>query len=118
MRNFFELKIWERGMDVVDAVYDVIKHLPTTEKFGLSSQMGRAAVSIPSNVAEGCARKSDAHFVQYLETSLGSTFELQTQTLIVQRRFNVSNDLTKKLLNLLDEERKMLATFISKLQPK
>lgn len=103
-------------MDVVDAAYDVIVHLPVTEKFGFSSQMGRAAISVPSNVAEGSARKSDAHFIHYLETSLGSTFELQTQTIIVQKRFNVPGYLIEKLLSLLDEERKMLSTFISKLR--
>lgn len=118
MRNFFELKIWQKGMELVDAAYDVIEHLPSTEKFGLSSQMARAAVSIPSNVAEGCARNSNAHFIQYLETSLGSTFELQTQTIIVQKRSNVSDQLTERLLLLLDEERKMLSTFISKLRVK
>jgi four helix bundle protein len=78
MRDFKELKIWQKGMEIVDITYDVIGQLPNTEKFGLASQCGRAAVSIPSNIAEGCARKSKAHFIQFLETSLGSTYELET----------------------------------------
>lgn len=118
MRNFQELKIWQMGMDLVDATYDVVELLPQTEKFGLASQMGRASVSVPSNIAEGSARKSDAHFVQYLETSLGSVFELQTQTMIVERRFKIPKEVTAKLLELLDQERKMLSRFISTLNSK
>lgn len=114
MRDFKTLKIWEKGMDVVDIAYDVIAMLPDSERYGLKSQMGRASISIPTNIAEGCARRSTKHFIQYLETSLGSTFELQTQAMVIQRKFpQVSAELVEKLLSLLDEERRMLATFIS-----
>ena len=117
MREFRELEIWKRGKSIVDATYDVLEHMPNTEKYGLSSQCGRAAVSIPSNIAEGCARTSQKHFIQFLETALGSTMELQTQMIIIERRFKVPNELTQKVLSLLDEERKMLISFIKKLQP-
>lgn len=100
-------------MDIVDATYDVIEHLPNTEKFGLSSQIGRASVSIPSNIAESCARKSVSHFIQFLETALGSTYELQTQSEIIKKRFNVSDELIQKLEGLLEEEKKMLGSYIS-----
>lgn len=116
MREFKDLKIWSKGMEVVDATYNLTEHLPNTEKFGLASQCGRAAVSIPSNIAEGCARKSKAHFIQYLETSLGSTYELQTQALIIEKRFNVPETLIKELLGLLDEEKKMLGSYIAKMR--
>lgn len=112
MRDYKELKIWHKGMDIVDATYDVIEQLPNTEKFGLASQIGRAAVSIPSNIAEGCARKSVPHFLQYLETALGSTYELQTQTAIIKRRFNASKDLILKLESLLEEEKKMIGSYM------
>ena len=115
MRDFRSLKIWQKGMEIVDATYDVIEHLPSSEKFGLSYQTGKACVSIPSNIAEGCARKSIAHYVQYLETSLGSTYELQTQTLVIMKRFQVPKDLTDKLYVLLEEETKMLGSYIRSL---
>lgn len=101
-------------MEIVDVTYTLLEYLPSTEKFGLSSQCGRAAVSIPSNIAEGCARKSQKHFVQFLETALGSTFELQTQVLIIQKRFDIPDQLPEKLLILLEEESKMLTSFINK----
>lgn len=113
MRNFKELKIWQKGMEIVDVTYNVIEQLPNTEKFGLAAQCGRAAVSIPSNIAEGCARKSNAHFIQYLETALGSTYELETQVLIIQSRFKVDEELSSKLLALLEEEKKMLGSYIA-----
>lgn len=113
MRDFKELKIWQKGMEIVEVTYDVIEQLPGTEKFGLASQCGRAAVSIPSNIAEGCARKSKAHFIQFLETALGSTYELQTQALIIQSRFSVSSETIQKLLELLEEEKKMIGSYIA-----
>jgi four helix bundle protein len=115
MRDFKDLTIWQRGMDVVETTYDLIALLPDSERFGLRTQMARCSVSIPSNIAEGCSRKSDKHFIQYLETALGSTFELQTQALIVQRRFSVPTELIEKLNSQLEEERKMLARFIANL---
>jgi len=116
MRDFKELKIWQKGMEIVSATYDVVEKLPNEEKFGLRSQCSRAAVSIPSNIAEGSARKSVAHFIQYLETSLGSTYELETQVIIIRERFQISDELTKKLLDLIVEEKKMLGSYIAKLR--
>ena len=104
-------------MEIVYATYDVVEHLPATEKFGLRSQCSRAAVSIPSNIAEGSARNSIAHFIQYLETALGSTYELETQIIIIQSRFDISDELTSKLIGLVEEEKKMLGSYISKLKP-
>ncbi|MCF8275373.1 MAG: four helix bundle protein [Flavobacteriales bacterium] len=116
MRDYKELKIWQKGMEVVTATYDLVNELPDVERFGLRSQCSRAAVSIPSNIAEGSARKSTAHFLQYLETALGSTYELETQTIIIQQRFKLPIELTDKLLTLLDEEKKMLGSFMAKLR--
>lgn len=116
MREYKDLKIWDKGMEIVDATYDLIDHLPKTERYGLASQCGRAAVSIPSNIAEGCARKSTAHFIQFLETALGSTYELQTQAIIIKKRFDVPKEEVDKLISLLDEEKKMLGSYIGKLR--
>ncbi len=103
-------------MEIVSATYDVVEKLPSTEKFGLRSQCSRAAVSIPSNIAEGSARKSVAHFMQYLETALGSTYELETQVMIIQERFQISTDLMEKLSGLINEEKRRLGSYMSKLK--
>ena len=115
MREFRDLEIWKRGMQIANAMYDVIDYMPSTERYGLSSQCGRAAVSVPANIAEGCARSSQKHFAQYLETSLGSTLELQTHLLIIEGRFHVPAHLIQQANILLDEARKMLIAFIKKL---
>ena len=77
MRNFRNLEIWNNGMELVVTVYQLVKQLPQEEIFGLRSQITRAVVSIPSNIAEGCGRSSDRHFKSYLETSLSSAYELE-----------------------------------------
>lgn len=115
MGDFKDLQIWHKGMEIVNATYDVIELLPTSEKFGLASQCGRASVSIPSNIAEGCARKSVAHFIQFLETALGSTYELETQAMIIQSRFDLPSELVNRLIALLTEEKKMIGSYIARL---
>jgi four helix bundle protein len=78
MRNFRTLKIWQNAMNLVTEVYTIIESFPKHEKYGLSSQVTRSAVSIPSNIAEGC-RGSNKELAQFLNISLGSSFELETQ---------------------------------------
>ncbi|MFV8360212.1 four helix bundle protein [Flavobacterium sp. LS1P3] len=73
-----DLDVWKRSMDLVVKVYQITKLFPDTEKYGLSSQMRRAAVSIPSNITEGAARKGDKEFIQFLYISIGSLSELET----------------------------------------
>lgn len=80
-----ELDVWKYSMDLVIAIYRVTKLLPDSEKFGLTSQMRRAAVSIPSNIAEGSARKGDKELIQFLYIAIGSLSELETQYLIAVR---------------------------------
>ena len=82
MRNFRELGIWKDAVALVKEVYELIKQLPESEKFGLKSQMSRCAVSIPANIAEGCAKDSQKDFVRFLQISLGSAFELETYMII------------------------------------
>ena len=76
MRNFRKLKIWEQGILIVKEVYKVARELPSDEKFGSRSQITRVAVSIPSNIAEGCSRNSEIEFKRFLEISIGSLFEV------------------------------------------
>ncbi len=77
--NFRKLAIWQEARKLVSETYLITSKFPKSEVYGLSNQLQRCAVSIASNIAEGSARNSDKHFVQYLETALGSTFEWETQ---------------------------------------
>ena len=83
MRNFRELNIWKDSLLLAREIYKLTKGLPTEEKFGLVSQINRAAVSIPSNTAEGCSRSSDKDFKRFLELALGSAYELETQLILM-----------------------------------
>jgi len=112
MRNFKELEIWRIGMNIVKATYKQARTLPIEERYGLISQITRAAVSIPSNIAEGCAKSSEREFKYYLETALGSAFELETQ-LIVISELNLSRTSPNKLIKELEKEQKMIGSFIS-----
>lgn len=80
-----DLDVWKKGMDLVVKVYQITQLFPDTEKYGLTSQMRRAAVSIPSNIAEGAARKGDKELLQFLYISIGSLSELETQYLLAVR---------------------------------
>ena len=92
MRNFKDLEVWRLGMTIVKEVYGLVTQLPADERYGLKSQLTRAAVSIPSNIAEGSAKSSEKEFRLYLERALGSAFELETQVLIVKELDIVNTD--------------------------
>jgi four helix bundle protein len=115
MRNFRELKIWQNGMFLVKQVYELAALLPENEKYGLRFQITRAAVSIPSNIAEGSSRSSQTEFRHYLVIALGSLFELETQILLVKDlnliQFEFSN-----IFGSIEEEQKMVAAFIQKIK--
>ena len=74
--NFRKLEIWKEGITLSLDIYQYTKNFPTEEKFGLTSQLQRASVSIPSNISEGTSRGTDKHFVQFLQAALGSAYEL------------------------------------------
>jgi four helix bundle protein len=116
MRNFKELKIWQKGMEIAEMGYKLIDTLPQTEKFGLRSQISRAAVSIPSNIAEGGSRISVKEYRHYLRIALGSCFELETQLLILQRIKTTNNDNASEMLAAIIEEQKMISGLLSKLE--
>src|SRR5882672_12642931 len=116
MRDFKKLLIWQLGMDIVDKVYEIVPLFPLEEKYGLKSQMTRSAVSIPSNIAEGSAKRSEKEYIKYVEISQGSAFELETHTLSVQRRNWVDEKLITELLEMVRREQKMIVKFIEKLE--
>ena len=115
MRNFKELKIWQKGVELSVNSYKLVDTFPSTEKYSLSQQITRASVSIPSNIAEGSSRSSEKDYARFLEISLGSSFELETQYLIAQKINFGNQELVSEGLKLLDEEQKMIMAFIKKL---
>ncbi|MCB9304792.1 MAG: four helix bundle protein [Lewinellaceae bacterium] len=116
MKDFRKLKIWSQGMDIVKLVYQLAKEMPSTEKFGLVSQMTRAAVSIPSNIAEGCGRDSDHELRRHLDIAIGSAFELETQLLIVQENFPALSTKVVELLTHLHQEQRMVNSYRTKIK--
>ena len=104
------------GMELVIDIYKISEMLPQDEKYGLKNQITRAAVSIPSNIAEGGSRSSSKDFKRYLEISLGSTFELETQLIIVQELNMIKIDKLSGIIEKLNEEQKMINGFINKLK--
>jgi four helix bundle protein len=115
MRNFKELKIWQKGFSIAVDSFKLVSTFPKEEKFGISSQITRAAVSISSNIAEGSSRSSEKDYNRFIEISLGSSFETETQLLIAGTLNYGDQELRKKLLNDLDEEQKMLMSFMKRL---
>ncbi len=103
MRDYKQYEVWQLGIDLAMASYDVTKQFPDNEKFGLSSQLRRACVSIPSNIAEDCARTSDKEFSRFLEIYLGSAFEVETQFIIAQKLGFVSDEKTAQLFEMTNK---------------
>ena len=106
--NFKELHIWQLGMDIADEIYDVTTDYPKEELFGLSLQMRKAAVSIPSNIAEGCGRGTDPQLVQFLNIAQGSAFELETQVYIAIRRKYADVGILESIVSRIIELQKMI----------
>jgi four helix bundle protein len=108
MRNFRNYRERQHAMDLVKEVYRLTKNLPETETYSLARQMQKAAVSIPSNIAEGCSRTSEKDFRRFVEISMGSTYELETQTILTDNLFGLSKiaeyDLVLELLSLVQVE--------------
>jgi four helix bundle protein len=110
LRDFRKYDIWTDSMALVDDVYTFVEAFPNTEKYGLSSQITRSAVSIPSNIAEGASRNSEKDFARFLEIALGSAFELETQLIIAERRKYLSvSHLEESILKLNSLQKRIYA---------
>ncbi len=107
--KYSELIVWQKAMDLVTDIYKVTAMFPGEERFGLSSQARRAAVSIPSNIAEGHGRKSTAAYMSYLSIAFGSLMELETQIQIAARLGYLDEGKVITLLVQTDEIGKMLS---------
>jgi four helix bundle protein len=116
MHNLKELKIWHKAMDLSVEVYKATSKFPKEEIYGLTSQIKRSAISIPSNISEGAGRNSNKEFIHFLGIANGSSYELQTQ-LIISNRLNLITDETlESLLKPIEEIQKMTYTFQNTLQ--
>ena len=115
MKNFKKLQIWKKGMRIVELTYKMTNDFPDSERFGLKVQCRKSAVSIPSNLAEGSSRRSPKDQYRFAEIAYGSAFELETQVLIAQLLKYASAELIDELLDELDQEQKMIFSYMDKL---
>jgi four helix bundle protein len=111
-----ELVVWQKSMELVKEIYTITKKLPKEEIYGLCDQMRRAAVSIPSNIAEGNGRKSLIDYARFLDIARGSEYELETQLQICIMLNYLTEKDTERAFVLISEIGKMLHTLITKLQ--
>ncbi|MFN5544226.1 MAG: four helix bundle protein [Bacteroidota bacterium] len=116
MRDFRKLNIWTDSMALVELVYQILKLLPDSEKFSMQLQMQRSAISIPSNIAEGCSRSSELDFKRFLEIAIGSTFELETQVLLAVRIGYFTEQEAEPVLAKINQVQKQLNAFISSIK--
>ena len=107
-QNYKDLVVWQKGIALAKAIYQLTSKFPAEEKFGLVSQMRRAAISIPSNIAEGQARHTTGEFIQSISHAEGSTAELETQLILSIELDCVAKDHAKTHFVLVDEIRRML----------
>lgn len=114
--SYKDLIAWQKGMELVAMIYDATDRFPPHEQFGLVSQLRRAAVSVPSNIAEGRAHYSNRDFVRFLRHARGSLAEIETQVLIAQQRKYLPDATTTKLSQQLDELGRILSGLIKSLQ--
>jgi four helix bundle protein len=116
IKSYRDLIVWQKAMSLVTNVYSITAKLPSQEKFGLLLQIRRCAVSIPSNIAEGYGRYHTADYVRFLQISLGSLYELQTQLEITMNLGYINADQYDQILREGTEIEKMLNSLISKLK--
>ena len=115
---FKELLVWQRAMDMVEEIYKISSLLPKEETFSLVSQIRRAAISVPSNIAEGNSRNSTKEYINFLGIARGSNSEVYTQLLICKKLGYLSEEQIKTAIALSEEIGKMLNAMIAKLSDK
>ena len=118
MRNFKNYEIWVDSIELTDVIYDICESFPKNELYQLGSQMERAVVSIPSNIAEGAGRRSEAEFAHFLDIALGSAYELETQLIIAKRRKYISVESFENAENSIVSLQKRIGSFIVTLTEK
>ena len=113
--SYKQLRVWQEGINVVNDIYELTKHFPKSELYGLTSQMRRAAVSIPSNIAEGFKRRHKKEFQHFLSLASGSVAELETQLIISEHQGLIDEDTLQSMLEKLDYLSRMITKLINSL---
>jgi len=112
MRDFRELEVWRKSIDLVEKIYVITKKFPDDEKYGLASQLRRAVVSIPSNISEGCGRRTSKDFVNFLHNSFGSLKEVECQLIIADKLDYINRGTFDDIMKEVDDIGRMLRGFI------
>ena len=113
--NFKKLQIWQESIDLVTSNYKFTQELPDYEKFGLKSQLNRCSISIASNMAEGTSKRTNKHFIKYLEDSLGSAFEWETQIIICRNLNFIAEETFLEFQAKIKKLQQKISNFIDKL---
>ncbi|MDO4823845.1 MAG: four helix bundle protein [Bacteroidales bacterium] len=116
MRNFRTYKIWNDAVELCTEIYKISHTFPASETYALANQMQRASVSIASNIAEGCSRKSEVEFAHFLEMAIGSAFEVETQLLIAKQLMYIDEQTYQMQETVLNELEKNINRLITKLR--
>jgi len=109
MFNFEKLEVWKKSINFADLIYNQTRHFPADERFGLTNQLRRAAVSISSNIAEGSSRTSKNDFARFTEIAAGSVFEVVSQAFIARRQEFLSDDSFRDIYSAAEEQSRMLS---------
>ena len=118
MRNFREYDIWKAAIRITKEVYQITASFPSSEKYGLISQLQRASVSISSNIAEGCSRYSEIDFARFLEISLGSTFEVESQMVLAVELGYINEEQLNEFVFGMAILQKQINTLITRVRDK
>lgn len=113
VRKFEDLRVWKEAMDLVGEIFEVTAGFPKGEVYGLTNQIRRAVVSVPSNIAEGCGKRTDKDFVRYLYNALGSAKEVKCQLMIAVRLGFLKKDESVLVIDMTDKVAGMLMKFIN-----
>ena len=117
-KNFTELDVWQKAKLLANTIYNVTKDFPKEEQFGLTSQLRRSGVSVPSNIAEGIGRGHVKEAVHFLDIARGSLFEIETQVYISKDQCFIKDDDFIQIINLLEENKKLINGFAAYLKRK
>ncbi len=118
IKNFQSLLIWQRSRKLVKTIYQITTSFPTEEKFGLTNQLCRASVSVPSNIAEGCGRKHPKDFIRFLYIALGSLCEVETQLFLSEDLEFIDTQKSQAIRNEVVEIRRMVNSYIKSVNKK
>jgi len=118
VESYHDLIVWQKGIELVNDIYLITKNFPREELYGLTSQIRRSAILIPSNIAEGWGRGTTKNYLQFLQISRGSLFELETQIIIANKQDYVSQENCSNIIIKIAELGRMLNALITKLDSK